>query len=79
MGRFRFCFYVDALYIAKGCTLVNEQFAYRSLIIRKMRFLGVGRGGGQSCVGWIGGFGPPSLWLASAARRVCLRVLRQRG
>ena len=35
MGRIRFCLVVYAFYIAKRCTLVNEQFAYRSLISSK--------------------------------------------
>ncbi|AMS30124.1 hypothetical protein AEM38_12755 [Hyphomonadaceae bacterium UKL13-1] len=37
MGRIRFCFCVCTVYIGKRCTLVNEQFAYRSLIIGKVQ------------------------------------------
>ena len=37
MGRIRFCFCVCKVYIGKRCTLVNEQFAYHSLIIRKVQ------------------------------------------
>lgn len=46
MGRIRFCFFVCTVYIGKRCTLVNEQFAYRSLIIgkvqKKLGLLGLG-------------------------------------
>jgi hypothetical protein len=36
-GEDPFLFCVYAVYIEKRCTLVNEQFAYRSLIIEKVQ------------------------------------------
>jgi hypothetical protein len=44
-GEDPFLFCVYAVYIGKRCTLVNEQFAYRSLIIGKVEI--------DRLLGWI--------------------------